>query len=255
MIQEDNNQIRAEVAKGLKTESERFREEAEAAEREWRQGSINTMQELEMNWSQLGHSFTWIDLEPTYTPVSDWSGIFSDDCDSNGCSMYAFPGPLKPCDRIIRFNLLGGGQIRSTEHFRSSPPSWRIDSPVYLAKIDLKITAHNTDGSVVIVSGVKYEGFHREINAQAVVLRSRKHQAIADRVAATFRLIDNNADHFFALMDGATGCAICGRPLKDQISKLIGVGPECAHRYRVPHSREAAERRLALRQKLLQQSI
>jgi hypothetical protein len=90
-----------------------------------------------------------------------------------------------------------------------------------------------------------------EMAAEAVALRGR-HQDLAERVASTFRLIGPlNAENFFALLDGSEGCAICGRALRDEISKLIGVGPDCARQYRVPHSREAAERRLALRRKLL----
>ena len=70
-------------------------------------------------------------------------------------------------------------------------------------------------------------------------------------MAATFRLINDDADNFFALLDGSAGCAFCGRALRDEISKLIGVGPVCASQHRIPHNQEAAERRLALRRKLL----
>lgn len=55
-------------------------------------------------------------------------------------------------------------------------------------------------------------------------------QSVADRAAATLRAIDNKADNFYALLDGAEGCALCG-----------------------PHSLAAANQRLALRRKLFKQ--
>jgi hypothetical protein len=103
-----------------------------------------------------------------------------------------------------------------------------------------------------VAVGEKYEGNYSELNAQAVVL-TKGYQEVAERTAETFRLMDDDAEHFFALLDGTSGCAICGRALRDEISKLVGVGPECASQYRIPHNKEAAERRLTLRRKLLGQ--
>ena len=42
-------------------------------------------------------------------------------------------------------------------------------------------------------------------------------------------------------------CVICARPLSDEVSKAIGVGPDCAAHYGVPHSVEAANRVQAAR--------
>ena len=78
-----------------------------------------------------------------------------------------------------------------------------------------------------------------------------KHQEIADRTAATLCAIDRKLENFYALLDGSNGCAICGRPLRDEISKLVGVGPECASKQNIPHNLRAAEDRLTLRKKLL----
>ena len=76
-------------------------------------------------------------------------------------------------------------------------------------------------------------------------------QRIADRVAATFAAIGPCEDVFYALLDGSQGCAICGRPLRDEVSKLIGVGPDCARQNNVPHSLAAASRRLEIRRRIL----
>jgi hypothetical protein len=83
-----------------------------------------------------------------------------------------------------------------------------------------------TGGNIVIATGEKYDGEHYEMNAEAVVLHGKR-QEIADRAAATFRLIDTKVDNFFALLDGAKGCAVCGRALREEMSKLVGVGPCC----------------------------
>jgi hypothetical protein len=88
------------------------------------------------------------------------------------------------------------------------------------------------------------------MNQQAVLFAAR-HQAIADRTAATLRLIGSDIDNLLALLDSSSGCGICGRTLRDPISKLLGVGPDCARRHHIEHTKAAAERRLARRHELL----
>jgi hypothetical protein len=108
------------------------------------------------------------------------------------------------------------------------------------------------------------EGIRTEMSACAVVLRGAEEglQPIADRTAATFRALTAcdeahgddthpDRDRFFALLDSTRGCSICGRPLRDEVSKLVGVGPNCARLWNVPHSRAAASKRLELRTQLL----
>jgi len=73
---------------------------------------------------------------------------------------------------------------------------------------------------------------------------------VADQAAKTLELTGDQ-DNFYALLDGSSRCAICRRTLRDPISKLVAVGPECATRYGIPHTMEAANRRLELRKKLL----
>jgi hypothetical protein len=216
--------------------------ESAAFERMWRRYTLRHMQEMQDEWEQRGLCFSWIDPEPTYCTVSDWSMLLTPDVEE------AFPDPKTPGIRIIRFSLLGGGQIRTTERFRRTVIEG-ISKEIWCDQINLKVTAH-VGADITITRGEKYEGPYYEMNAQAVVLPKGR-EAVAERTAATFRLIDNTPENFFALMDGSSGCAICGRPLKDEISKLIGVGPECAHKYGIPHSTQAAERRLLLRRKLL----
>jgi hypothetical protein len=44
---------------------------------------------------------------------------------------------------------------------------------------------------------------------------------------------------------------LSSRPLRDEVSKLLGIGPDCARQWQVPHSRAAASKRLELRAKIL----
>jgi hypothetical protein len=222
--------------KELATDTEETPEQFEAG---CRASASQDMEKEEIRWKDRGLCFSWIDKEPTWVPVSQWEVICCPDFEVD-----------KACDRIMRFALLGGGQIRTTERFRFfrfsnlNPPQTML----LLDKTELKITAHTQDG-VVIVSGEK-DHAGCEMSAEAVLVRGNR-QDIADIAAATFRLMGNERENFYALLDGSAGCAICGRTLRDEISKLVSVGPDCARQYGVPHSREAAEKRLILRRKLL----
>jgi Family of unknown function (DUF6011) len=194
-------------------------------------------------WAGEQCACAWIDREPTWYPGAANYQFLTGGKDGKD----TFPDPTYPCKRLTRLSLIGGGQIRTTEHFIR-----RNDKvfPIWCQKIDLKIIAH-TEAGVVTVFGHINQDVCFEMCAQAVVLRGKKHQEIADRTAATLRAIDSKLENFYALLDGSNGCAICGRPLRDEISKLVGVGPECASKHNVPHNLRAAEDRLALRKKLL----
>jgi Family of unknown function (DUF6011) len=109
------------------------------------------------------------------------------------------------------------------------------------------------DGRIRIVLG-RLDTVVYEMAAYAIVL-SHDAQAIANRAAETLRLIAGAPDNFFALLDGSEGCAFCGRALKDEISKLVSIGPDCAGQYHIPHNRAAAERRLIRRRELLEEEL
>jgi hypothetical protein len=90
-----------------------------------------------------------------------------------------------------------------------------------------------------------------DIFATAAVFQGHVPQEIADRVAQTLSAIGPQEEVFYALLDASEGCHFCRRPLRDAVSKLVGVGPDCARKHKIPHSMEAANRRLALRRKIL----
>src|SRR5262249_46123634 len=123
------------------------------------------------------------------------------------------------------------------------------------ADADLNVSAHADNGLI------RYRGWiisaSNEMKSCAVAFRNTP-QDIVDHVAATFRALGvgplgcgPDPERFYALLDGTEGCSFCGRALRDEVSKLVGVGPDCARQYGVPHSTAAASRRLELRRSLL----
>jgi hypothetical protein len=187
-----------------------------------------------------GLVFAWIDPKPVWISAADWLPYVE-----NGFS----PLPTRPCRRIFRLSLIGGGQIRVTEHCderlcEDVKGFWPEGDP------ELLVTAHANEGLRRYSGRLSHDAVC-EMATYAVLFLKTTPQDIADRVAATLRAIDTRHENFFALLDGSTGCAFCHRPLKDEISKLIGVGPDCAQQNRIPHGMKAASARLALRQNLL----
>jgi hypothetical protein len=195
-------------------------------------------------WQQCGLVFAWIDPKPVWVSAADWNPYAE-----NGFP----PFPTRACNRIFRLSLIGGGQIRVTEHCdhpwsEGEKEFWPNGDP------ELLVTAHANEG-LCRYSGSLSHGAVYEMATYAVLFLKTTPQDIADRAAATLRAIDNKPENFFALLDGSTGCAFCNRPLKDEISKLIGVGPDCAKQNGVPHNMKAASARLALRRKLLNMEV
>ena len=125
ILEESSKNYRTLISQGVSSEEAHKRcrsmfasEEREnaAIERLWRRSALRRMQEKQDEWEQKALCFSWIDPEPTYCTVSDWSMLFTPDAGAE----HAFPDPKTPCIRIIRFSLLGGGQIRTIEHFIES---------------------------------------------------------------------------------------------------------------------------------------
>jgi hypothetical protein len=187
-----------------------------------------------------GKTLAWIDPVPVWVSAADWHFLSS---------------PEKPCRRVFRLSLIGGGQIKVTENFECWPDSEGIryqPEQTICYQPDLLVTAH-VENVVHRYWGVLSHGSVYEMSTYAVVFNYAP-QEIADRTAATLRAIDATPDNFYALLDASTHCAFCRRPLKDEVSKLVGVGPDCARQHGIPHSMKAASTRLALRQKLLRQN-
>jgi hypothetical protein len=124
----------------------------------------------------------------------------------------------------------------------------------------LRVTTDAGDG-LRRFTGV-IDGVSCEMGAKAVLFLPGTPQSVADRVAATFRLLTHadgigtavrhpDRDNFMALLDRTEHCCVCRRPLRDHVSTLLGIGPDCARRMRLPHNLDAANRILQRRRELL----
>jgi hypothetical protein len=73
-----------------------------------RASAIKGMRKEEARWQKRSLCFSWIDAEPVWVGVSEWRCFLGPE----------FGEVERPCKRIMRFALLGGGQIRTTEHLK-----------------------------------------------------------------------------------------------------------------------------------------
>ncbi len=193
------------------------------------------MLKQEEKWRQRRQTFAWVDQRPNWLSVTSW------EC----ADVLGYPD--KPYTRTFRLSLLGGGQIKVMQDFVPMGSPWHNDVICY--KPRLRVQAATDEGlrtADAVIDGPCYE-----MSANAVVFSGRVPQAIADRTAVTLRLIDFNTDNFVALLARSNRCCCCGRPLKDEVSKLLSIGPNCAKAMRLPHNAVAASRVLARRRELL----
>ena len=146
--------------------------------------------------------------------------------------------------RRFRLSLIGGGQIRVAETF----VNW--ENYVTCYQPNLRVQAETANG-LRTYNGIISDGAMCEMATYAALFLPKTPQDIVDRTAATLRLINNDADNFSALLARGDRCCVCRRPLQDHLSKLLGIGPDCAKQMRLPHNLEAANRILQRRKELL----
>jgi hypothetical protein len=208
------------------------------------------MTKYEAQWNAKRKTFAWFSKEPDYL--------------SGSLCWFWLDDPKAPCKRLFRFSLIGGGQVATVENWRwfrylggrkiwpANHYTWK-DDDTYLSyeqpRHGLIVKAHTPAGLVRHHGFI--DGYTAECSADAAVFDKHVPQEIADRIAATLAAIGRQEEVFYALLDGSEGCAFCHRPLRDEVSKLVGVGADCARQNRIPHSMAAASRRLELRRKIL----
>jgi hypothetical protein len=211
-----------------------------------------------------------------------WSWIGGAMADFGGFQWFCLENPKTPCRRIVRFSLPDSGQVRVIHKFvhyhdymgdrcegeecfcRQSPTRaehdyrlYRDGRPAELNEFHLTrdawllATATDDDGHLHRYRGTLQSTPPNEMDAAAVVFDRGTPQVVADHCARILELTSEPAN-FYALLDGANRCAFCHKPLRDQVSKLCAVGPDCAKKHAIPHTLEAASKRLALRKKLLE---
>jgi len=215
--------------------------EADEYERMCRASVLRSVPKREAKWRARGTVFTWIDREPSWVETQWlWEQAFGE--------------PKQPCRRVFRLCLAGGGQIRVAEKYvwnrKDNGEICRELPAVSYHEAPRLLVTYDDDGIVHRASGLVKTTECYEMDQSAVVLARGAKQSLADRVAATLRTPQGNED-WWALLDGSTGCAICQHPLRDEISKLLNIGPDCARKLGVPHTLAAASAALQRRRELL----
>jgi hypothetical protein len=234
------------------------KEELDEYERDTLEASMEDMLAKEKEWDAKGVPFYWITPSPYWINPTDWHVFGVQHCDGHvDCTL--FSDPVAPTKRLHRFSLIGGGQIVVVENWDWLDFTTSEGKHYHHIHCDgdpkLRVTAHTDDGVKCLADGyIRHVSY--EMSSEAVTFKPGTPQDIVDRVGCTFAAMSDDGtgpdlDRILALLDGSTGCAICGRPLRDEISKLIGVGPTCAKQYGVPHSMAAASKRLQLRKQIL----
>ena len=187
-------------------------------------------------WRQCNLVWAWIDQKPVWVSAADWG-------------IHILPSPEKPCTRRFRLSLIGGGQIRVTEIFKVGK-LFPGHSMIWCGEPELRVRAETNSG-LRNYSGIISHGGVYEMSAFAVLLPPGTPPDVADRVAATLRSIDQDSDNFQALLARSDRCCVCARLLRDHVSTLLGIGPNCAKQMRLSHNLEAANRILQRRKELL----
>jgi hypothetical protein len=193
------------------------------------------MFQQEEEWRQRRPVFCWIDQEPTWISAANWYYPILQD-------------PERPGVRRFRLSLLGGGEIKVTENF-----VWSADGLLGCGEPKLEAWADTMMG-VRVCRVVVSHGPSEWMSAYAVVFPPGTPQDIADRSAATLRLIGDHPDNFYALLSPGQRCGCCGRPLKDDIGKALGIGRDCAQAMGMPHNIAFADRVVERRRELLCES-
>jgi hypothetical protein len=203
------------------------------------------MLEEEDRWLQCRLVWAWIDERPVWTSPVHWT------CGEFGI----LPEPTGPTRRCFRLSLLGGGQIRIIETFELMSDN----AGIICYRPELRVTADAGNG-LQRFTGI-IDGTVCEMVAKAALFLPGTPQSIANRVASTFRLLtsadatasvrDPDLDNFMALLDRSERCCVCRRPLRDHVSTLLGLGPDCAKQQRLPHGLGIANKILQRRRELL----
>ena len=203
-------------------------------------------------WRDAGGVVSWVDRRPKYTCTVDWGG-----------SVGIVVGMTGPGERSWRFSMIAGGIIEVIETWRA-PTWWMPKLGVRLCRTVLRVVMQPNGARRVYVG--KLESVGGEMWAHAVLMPhyAMFAQPVADRVAQTLRAladVDEQSDgrkctdpapaRFYALLDGSRGCAVCHRPLTDELAMSIGVGPDCARAWKIPYTCEAAATRARLRAEIL----
>ena len=136
------------------------------------------------------------------------------------------------------FTLPSGGDLTVTVH--REPRTW--DGKVHM--IDrLEFSAITPSG---LVRGA-LDTTATEMDSTFLTVPESAPAAIVAEIADTLRRIDS-PEALLALRKPGGRCCVCHRPLRDQVSRVLEIGPDCADHAGILHNAETVARVLKLRE-------
>ena len=144
----------------------------------------------------------------------------------------------------LPFVLKGGGgmqvtfetkKVLNTKSYGPEPRTWMA------SKLRLRVkTEHG-----VFTGRIERHCGERGWYVVSLPQRRRKKSPTGSRRPSTPSTSSTLADDYLTVMPVSDRCSICSRPLTDIISKTLGIGPDCAHRLKIPHSGRSPTRSLS----------
>jgi hypothetical protein len=131
----------------------------------------------------------------------------------------------EPYDRELSFEGDRTYKIRYTGEYREGSITFQVIG--------------NTNGKYLIKGDGELDQVGDEMSDVLIVTKpSFDHDLKNEVIECLQRVIDHYEDDVSidALRSVGTTCYLCGRPLQDEISKILGVGSTCAKRIRIRHS-------------------
>jgi len=208
-----------------------------------------------LKWDATINAAAWIDPDPTWTPSDAWIRDLY--------HLVHVPSPM-PERFVVKLRLrLPGGHPADearlcVEYRRTNEPADSI-FPYWRKSTEARVTVMDPSGFRRWHTGTIDSGHTEMQRAYVAGLPS----ALAERLAIVVRAIAQDAPTF--VLDesdkaqlvaainphraDADRCISCGRVLRDEVSKALGIGPDCANALGVPHTLSEAGRVLNARAK------
>jgi hypothetical protein len=149
---------------------------------------------------------------------------------------------------VLRLALIGGGEVelRMKSHVSiiNGDKSEHLDSEMAMTIVD-------SESSSSYRGKLLYDGFEMQC---AIYATRGCPEELINRVDRTLKAIEE-WESLCALLAPSERCFCCARPLRDEVSKIIGVGPDCAKRIGISHGWDTATMVLEYRKSLLEVGV
>lgn len=148
----------------------------------------------------------------------------------------------KSASVTLPFVMPGGSfSIRFVTYRQREADETESDAQTLLEE-KLELTVRS--GSTFATGFISMRGIN-EYSGWIISLKQETPQHVADSVAAVldlFNAFDGDAkENYPAFIPRSDRCFSCNRPLKDETSKAIGLGPDCAGSMGIPHNEAIAK--------------